>query len=138
MSIATKARTRIVTGAIFALVFTAGLLVGFAVDRWSGEIASAAEAAQPEASEETGGRGLIIDRVELSELQRVRVDSILEHHRGYMAAFQDDYRPRYWAIVDSTRSAVKEILTIDQRVLYDSLLAINDENRREGSGSSKE
>jgi Spy/CpxP family protein refolding chaperone len=127
-----RVRTRVATLGILVLVFLAGLMVGFAVDRWNGTKAIAAETAgEGEASKENEPRGRIIDQVDLTHEQQGAVDSIVEHHRQEIAQLQSVYQPRFRAIVDDTREAIKEILTSEQRALYDSLLAKNDERRRE-------
>lgn len=125
-------RTRIATGGILLLVFGAGIATGFVADRWTGSTALATEVDDEKRDEERSGRTRIIDRVDLSEMQKVAVDSILEHHRQEMADLQGYYHPRYWGIVDSTRESIKEVLSEDQKVMYDSLLIINDERRRDG------
>lgn len=125
-------RTRVATGGILLLVFVAGIAIGFAVDRWTGGAVLASEVREEKRNEEGGGRSRIIDRVDLSETQKIAVDSILEHHRQEMADLQDYYHPLYWGIVDSTRQSIKQVLSEEQKVRYDSLLIINDERRRDG------
>lgn len=140
MALEHRVRTRIATVGILVLVFMAGLMVGFAVDRWQGAKAIAAEAedrtSDPEKENEPRGR--IIDQVDLTEGQKMAVDSIVEHHRQEMTELQASYRPRYRQIVNDTREAIKEMLTPEQRALYDSLLARNDERRRESSRATRD
>lgn len=136
---------RVTTLVIFLVVFGAGLAVGVAVDR---KVASAADApvapvvdeAEPE---ETAGEGdeerdedpprerrMMIERVGLSAEQQLQVDSIVAVMGGRMSDLQKDYRTRYWAVVDSSRASLKQILDAEQVAMYDSLLAASDERRR--------
>lgn len=131
MTIEKGLRTRLATVAILILVFVAGTAVGYAVDRWTGAVALATESSGEDESERRRSRGRIINRVDLTEMQEVQVDSILEHHRKEMAELQAYYHPRYWGIIDSTRESIKEVLTDDQRMRYDSLLAASDRRRRD-------
>ncbi len=126
-------KTRLATLGILVLVLAAGFLLGLAWERRL--IASPPEAAAPAGTEDEDGkpkeRTLIIDRVGLSPEQRVLVDSIVEHHRELMTVLQADYRPRYWALIDTTREAIKSVLDPAQAAMYDSLLAANDRKRRD-------
>lgn len=125
-------RTRLATGGILLLVFVSGVAIGFAVDRWTGGTVLATEVDDDKREGSSGG-GRIIDQVDLSEIQKAAVDSILHHHRMEMAELQEYYHPRYWGIVDSTRESIKEVLSDAQKIVYDSLLVINDERRRDSS-----
>jgi Spy/CpxP family protein refolding chaperone len=68
-------------------------------------------------------------RLDLTEDQRVRVHEILEH-----------LRPRYAAVQESTRAAIEEVLTPEQRERWRQLERqfrgshLSDRPRRRGSG----
>lgn len=135
---------RMATLVIFLVVFGAGLTVGIAVDR---TVASAADAPAPvvagepepeEAPPEEEGdaaedppreRRMMIERVGLTPEQELQVDSIVAVMGGRMSDLQKDYRTRYWAVVDSSRASLKQILTAEQAVMYDSLLTDRDQRR---------
>jgi hypothetical protein len=135
--------TRVATLAILLLVFVAGLAVGVAVDR---QVAAAADAppppppvaterpAVPEEREERDDppreRRMMIERVGLAPEQKLQVDSIVDVMGSLMSDLQKDYRKRYWAVVDSTRASLRQTLTPEQAVMYDSLVAKNDQRRR--------
>lgn len=136
---------RATTLVIFLVVFGAGLAVGVAVDRKVASAADApvvAETAAPESGvaasdeDEEGDedppreRRMMIERVGLSPEQQLQVDSIVAVMGGRMSDLQKDYRTRYWAVVDSSRASLKQILTVEQVAMYDSLLAASDERRR--------
>jgi hypothetical protein len=134
---------RLATLVIFLVVFGAGLAVGVAVDR---KVASAADAPVPSVvgegeSREAAGdedegeedppreRRMLIERVGLTPDQKLQVDSIVAVMGGRMSDLQKDYRRQYWAVVDSSRASLKQILTMEQAVMYDSLLAESDRRR---------
>lgn len=136
-------RARIVTLAILLVIFGAGVAVGVAVDR---QVAAAADAPTPAVApapaderegdrEERRRRGPMIERVGLDDDQKARVDSIFHAWGGRMSSLQKEYREHYWAVVDSTRAAMREVLTPEQAMAYDSLVAENDRRRRPGSVS---
>lgn len=158
-----SSRTRFLSMAVLALVFASGLVVGVALDRRALASAAAVEAADEgseseagdEARDEEERRVPMYERVGLRADQEVRIDSIVGHHRSAMRALEDEfedeyeamrqlqreyreaYNPRYWAIVDSTRAAIRSVLDADQAQRYDSLLDAWDRRRRsERSDSS--
>jgi hypothetical protein len=140
---ATGFTTRVATLAILLLVFVAGLAVGVAVDR---QVAAAADApppappvlterpADPEEREDGDDppreRRMMIERVGLAPDQKLQVDSIVAVMGSLMSDLQKDYRKRYWAVVDSTRASLRQTLSPEQAVMYDSLVAKNDQRRR--------
>ena len=145
-------RTRLLSILLLALVFGTGVVVGVALNRTveasppAAEIATAdeadpdgAERDDDEDDEDDGRRERrrpMYERVgELSESQTRRIDSIVQHHRESMRTLQEEfeaaYDPRYWAIIDSTRSAIMSVMTPAQAERYDSLLTAWDERRKE-------
>lgn len=146
--------TKLVTAVVLALVFASGLVVGMAVDRRADTVPDVdaqptAERDEGDARDEDGeGRVPMYERVGLRADQEARIDSIVSHHRSSMRAleeefeseyqamrdlqkqFRDAYNPRYWAIVDSTRQAIKAVLDAEQAARYDSLVAEYDRRRR--------
>lgn len=136
-----RLRARLFALVILVVVFGAGFAVGVAVDR---QVAAASDAPPSAASSRSGGedhgdeprqRRPLVERVGLSEEQRVQVDSIFHRFGGQMAELQKEYRDQYWSIVDRTRGAMRSILTPEQAAIYDSLLAENDRRRRPDSVS---
>lgn len=128
-----RLRARLITTAVLALVFAAGFSLGLAVDR---DVGAAEERDRPEASTTAdrdghgrSGPGRVVKRLDLSREQREQVDSLLRQYREEMGGLQKEYMPRYWEIVDTSRSRVKNVLTEEQAVLYDSLLLDNDRRR---------
>jgi hypothetical protein len=141
-------RARAATVGILALIFGAGVLSGVAGDRLLGSDTSELQAGVPEGTpprpdmpttrdapdapdaRSTEGRSnWLIHRVDLSDVQRVQVDSVLEFYRARIRELTDTYNEAYWGTVQSTRDELRAILDEDQRIRYDSLLARNDRRR---------
>lgn len=159
-----NARTRLLSMVVLALVFASGLVVGVALDRRALASAAASEAAETPSVTEATSEGESADerrvpmyeRVGLRDDQEERIDSIVRHHRAAMRALEDEfedeyqamrdlqrqyrdaYSPRYWAIVDSTRAAIRSVLDADQAQRYDSLLDAFDRRRRSERSDSSE
>jgi len=143
-------KTRLVSLGVLLVVLSAGFALGVAWER-SGSELPVVEAAERDAREDNeGGEGavregerkerskerrLIVDRVGLEAGQEARIDSIVQAHRKRMKALQKEFRaeynPRYWALVEETRDAIREELTPAQRRTYDSLLVEWDRRRDE-------
>jgi hypothetical protein len=150
---ANGARTRLLSMAVLALVFVSGLLVGVAVDRraTAGTVATETREGGSDERDEVddeGRRVPMYERVGLKPGQEERIDSIIRHHRAALRAletefeddyqamrdlqkqFRDAYNPRYWAIIDSTRAAIKAVFDAEQAARYDSLVDEYDRRRR--------
>ena len=122
-------RARTVVGAALVLLFGSGIVVGLAWDQ-------TASASTPETSRTEERRmdrdkrdGMIVDRVGLSSTQKTSVDSLVAYHRGRMRDLDSEFRPRYRAVISDLRGEIKEVLTDDQRSMYDALLEEHDAKR---------
>lgn len=130
-----NARTRLVTAVLLAAVFGTGFVMGLAVDR-NAEAAPAVEATADEGErEERERRTPMYEQVGPTPDQSVLIDSIVTEHRGSMKAlqkeFRDAYNPRYQALIESTRAAIRAVFDEAQAAQYDSLLADYDRRRAE-------
>ncbi len=153
MSIERGLKARLVTAVVLALVFGSGVTAGLAWDR-ALEAAPTAEAAQAELQGEErevrergdrsdeGHRPLLVEQVGLTTEQKARVDEIVEDSRQRMRSLEKDTRPQYRGIIEETRTAIKTVLTTEQRAEYERLLAKHDrereEHRRRRSNSSRD
>jgi len=138
-------KARLVTSVVLVLVFGSGLTAGLALDR-----APEAAPAQAEGRSESGERGrrdrgsrsLLVEQVGLTAEQKSQVDAIVEYSRKRMRDLENETQPLYHAIIEETRTAIKEVLTEEQRVAYDALLAERarerEERRRSRSNSSRD
>ncbi len=150
---------RLATVAILVLVLGAGFLVGAAWDR---RLDAETVAAVPDSTSTTdrndrdGGRTPIYVRVSpsLSAAQLTAaeaivarrreaaealfaepgIDSLYDAMKSAEHAFKAVYDPRFAALVDSSRNAIKQVMTPVQAARYDSLLAENDRRRRADRG----
>lgn len=126
-------RTRLTTALVLAAVFASGLMLGLAVDR--SLVATPAETARPERETPSGSRRPMYEQVGPSDAQKIVIDSIVREYRTAMKALHAEFRaaydPRYGALVDETRSAIKGVLTPEQAHAYDSLVAERDRQRAE-------
>lgn len=131
----THARATATSALVLVAVFAAGTLVGRAWDRETGgEAASVSETAQQEDQGEERRRTRMYERVGLSDAQLVMVDSIVVHYRSDVRELQREsreaYDRQYMALVEAVRESIKGVMTADQRMQYDSILAAFDERRR--------
>lgn len=97
-------------------------------------------------------RRLIVDRIDLTPEQEERIDTIVDRHiqrvrtlqREFQERFEAAYEPEERAIVQDTRDAIRDVLTVEQGERYDSLLAEHDrrsrddDRRREGDERDRE
>lgn len=128
-------RTRLATAVVLLAVFGSGLLVGLAADRslLATPADEAVATAEPEAPRER--RVPMYEQVGPDEAQKIVIDSIVSEYRVSMkslhAEFRAAYNPRYQALVDETRAAIKGVLTSEQAIAYDSLIAERERKRAE-------
>lgn len=64
----------------------------------------------------------LLDRVELTEVQRARVDSILETRRRQVTALWREHEATFRAAMDSTQEELLSVLTPEQREEYHQML----------------
>lgn len=125
-------KVRGAAAAVVALVFVAGTAVGLAWHRGKGgqeEVEAAQVASDAPQGRSQAPSGWIIDRLDLSANQQAAVDSVLDHYGERMSDLQKAYRPRYRALVDSTVQDLRDLLTEEQLLRYDSL-EVRAERRR--------
>ena len=60
------------------------------------------------------------------------IDSLYEAMKAAEDALEDLYDPRFRALVDSSRVAIKQLMTPEQATNYDSILVDSDRRRRQG------
>ena len=136
MIMPTALKAKAIAGTALVLLFGSGVVVGLAWDQTAS--ASAPEVREDERSEREGGRRkLIVDNVGLSVVQKTSVDSLVVFHRQRMSDLDTEFQPRYRAVIRDLREEIKGVLTDDQRVRYDVLLAEHDAARDERRRNSK-
>ena len=122
--------TKVVVAGALALLFGAGVVVGFSWDA-DPNVAPPRQTSGDRSAEETNrSRGRIVDGVGLSAEQDALVDSLVSFHRARMRGLDREFRPRYRAIVNDLRQEIMGVLTEPQREQYRVLLEEHDEERR--------
>ena len=124
-------KAKMVAGSALVLLFGSGIVVGLAWDQTASANPPAEVREDMEASREGGRRRLIVDNVGLSAVQKANVDSLVGFHRHRMSQLDKEFQPRYRAVIADLRGEIKQVLTDDQRVQYEVLLAERDAERAE-------
>ena len=109
-------------------------MVGFAVD--TNLLTDPVEEPAAEQAESTERRRVpMYEQVGPNETQMANIDSIVREHREGMKTlhreFRDAYDPRYRALLEETRLAIRSVFEPEQAMAYDSLLVEYDRRRRE-------
>jgi Spy/CpxP family protein refolding chaperone len=125
---ATQRRTRLTGMALLIVIFAAGMLAGTAFSR----VLTAREPAAKAAAECKDERGphTIIDQLDLTPAQRVRVDSIMARRRERTDSLWQQDGQRIRAAVDSTRAEIRTVLTPQQAAEYDRLREEHEQERK--------
>lgn len=159
MSLEGSQRARLVTGAILGLVLAAGFLLGMAWDRrlaTSPAVEAATDPAQAGTEDRRRRRRGLFHRVEpaldadqLAEAEAITalrreaarslfseplIDSLYNAMKAAEDDFEEMYDPPFRALIDSSRAAIRQLMTPEQATNYDSVLAENDRRRRDGGG----
>ncbi len=115
-------RARWLAMVVLVATFLVGALAGAATLR---AVSAREPAAGAGDARDDGHRehGSLLDRLDLSPAQRARADSILQRRRAETDAFWKEHGPALRAIVDSTRTEIRAILTPEQRAREDSIRA---------------
>lgn len=121
--------TKVVVAGALALLFGAGVMVGFAWDA-NADVDPPRQTNESSDEETNRSRGRIVDGVGLSAEQDALVDSLVSFHRARMRGLDREFRPRYRAIVNDLRQEIMEVLSDPQREQYRVLLEEHDERRR--------
>lgn len=124
-------RAKMVAGIALVLLFGSGIVVGLAWDQTASVSPSGEVRADEQSGRERGRRRLIVDNVGLSTVQKVEVDSLVVFHRQRMSDLDKEFQPRYRAVIADLREEIKQVLTDDQRMTYEVLLAERDARRAE-------
>ena len=136
-----RSRTRLTTVALLLIVFSTGVLIGFAMDteettelvRADSVTAEEGGDADAAASGEGKRRRRIYDQVEPNESQLRVIDSIVAVHRERTNALDEEMRGQlsagFRSILLETREAIKGFLSQEQAIEYQRLLDENDARR---------
>lgn len=152
-------RTKLVTAVVLAVVFSSGILLGYAVLGYAADGDLGAEAAEAVAEAEARGdrrggdrrggdmrdgeprrRRPLYEQVDPTETQSSRIDSIMQAQRELMNQLTQDfreasgeYRSDYEALWRNTREAIVGVFTPEQGAEYRRILAEFDRRLEERS-----
>jgi hypothetical protein len=121
--------------ALLLVVFLVGGVAGAAADRLlAGErkVSSSQRARSSDRDRRTRYLDWLAAELDLSEEQRAQVGATAERYREQVSALWTEMRPRYDALEEEMRAEIRGLLTEEQRVAYEELLARQrDRHRRE-------
>ena len=109
-------RARLLSAALLAVVFVAGVLVGAATDRAIGS-------PHERKPRRHGIDAEVLERMHLDARQQAEVDRILEHRRSEAAAIWSEVKPRLNQVVADTRADLSQVLKPEQLHEYDLWIA---------------
>jgi hypothetical protein len=154
-------RVKVATVGILALVLGAGFLLGAVWDRKLDAAPAAAVASSDSTAPSTPGQRAsrrpplyfevkpALDAKQLADADQVvtkrreavkslmaepGVDSLYKQMKAAEKQFKEAYDPRFRALIDTSRAAIRQIMTPEQAAKYDSLLADQDRKRRQQAG----
>lgn len=78
----------------------------------------------------------IVKQIEMTDQQRAELNAVLETSRERMIALSRSMRPELTKIRQETRAEMREILTEQQREVFDELIKAQDKSRKTRSGST--
>lgn len=132
----TGSRTRV--AALLLLVFAAGSAAGVAADRLNllpGTARAGETTAERDEDDDRDRRQTTIERfaddLGLTADQRARIEEILEEFRGDVKSLRSEFRPRWHALLDTTRTRIEAVLSDEQVVQYRALLERKRDERRD-------
>ena len=115
-------KAKLVAVTALAFLFGSGVAVGLAWDQ-TASASTPTETRRGERSERERTRHpMTIDRVGLSAVQKATVDSLYFFYGQRLSNLTTDFRPRFLDVMSDFRADLRQILTEDQRVIYDSLV----------------
>jgi len=115
-----------------------GLLAAVAVASFAaGATINRADAAPPtDWRERCSYSGMLKDRLDLSDAQRDSIRSLMRSHRPAMRALMAPFQPQVDSLRADMREQVRALLTPEQRMRYDSLLAREQQDRTRDSSAA--
>lgn len=135
-------RSKLWATALLAGVLVFGGAVGAAADRLFTSPASAAcqtdSTGERDRGRERNERRSYLQwlttELQLTDSQRVEVDSIIERHRQRVSALWKEARPQYEKMKQNLRQDIRGVLNEEQRARYEKLLQQHDSRhgRRDG------
>jgi Spy/CpxP family protein refolding chaperone len=104
------------------MVFAAGLAGGAALEDIVDDIDRPLFAAGDDDDDDDVSEETILANLDLSPEQRASIERMFERREDRLEAYWDRQLPDLEALIDSSRSEIRGILTPEQRTTYDSQL----------------
>ena len=122
-------KAKLVAASALVFLFGSGVVVGLAWDQ-TVSASTLTETRRGERPERERTRyPMTIDKVGLSAVQKVTVDSLYFFYGQRLSDLNKDFQPRFRAVMGDFRAELRQILTEDQRVTYDSLVLEREADR---------
>lgn len=104
------------------MVFAAGLAGGALLEDIVDEIDRPVFAADNDDDDDDLSEEAILANLDLSSEQRASIERVFEMREDRLESYWDTELPSLEALIDSSRSEIRGILTPEQRIKYDSQL----------------
>lgn len=126
-------RQRLVGLTVLVLTFLAGGFAGAAFRELTASPAPAQEARREsrDGDRRDNDRRFPFDHLGIEGEQRTQIEALFERNHEATSAVWHEYKPRFDAIVDSTRAELNRLLTPEQRQTYEEYRKRRREERRQ-------
>lgn len=112
--------------AFYLLALAAGAAIGVTVDRWVLRERLVNEWSNPRAM-----RGKLANDLKLDATQRVQLDSILDSRNRRFEELMAPTRPLLDSVTVNARKQIRDLLTPEQKTVYDEMQREREEARRQ-------
>lgn len=119
-------RTKGMALSFYMVAVAAGAAAGVTLDRWVLRERLVNEWADPRAM-----RAKLANDLKLDATQRVRLDSILDARNRRFDELMAPTRPLLDSVTVNARRQIRELLTSEQRIIYDQMQREREEARRQ-------
>ena len=132
-------KQRLVGLSVLAVTFLGGGLAGAAIREVTADPPSASEGRQEgrDSERRDNDRRFPFEYLEIEGEQRARIEALFERNHEATSAVWHEYKPRFDAIVDSTRAELNRMLTPEQREKFSEYRKRRREQRSERPDSSR-
>ncbi|HEX6323492.1 MAG TPA: hypothetical protein VFZ36_07190 [Vicinamibacterales bacterium] len=131
-------RQRLIGLAVLVVTFLAGGVAGAAIREVTADPTPAREArSDGRDSERRGERRFPFEYLGIEGEQRAQIEALFDRNQAATSAVWQEYKPRFDAIVDSTRAELNRLLTPEQREKFTEYRKRRRERQSESSDSTR-